>query len=149
MKKCRISIVARIMRIKIASPEFPGVNVVPMIDTMLVLIVFFMIATKFIDIERDVRVHPPESRDARPITEALSELVINVAGDGTYTVAGKQRTIAEIDTMIAAAIKATPNQPVVVRGDKATLLQFAVNVIELCEKYGVEHTYLTTRMPDA
>lgn len=136
------------MRIKSAPSEFFGVNVVPMIDTMMVLIVFFMIATKFIDVERDVRIHPPESRDARPITETLSEIVINVTSDGTYTIAGKQLSLGEIDSLLAAAVKKDPNQPVVVRGDKETLLQFAVNIIELCEKNRVAYTYLTTRKPD-
>ncbi len=50
------------MNIKRPTQEFFGVNVIPMIDTMMFLLIFFMMATKFADVERDVRVHPPSSR---------------------------------------------------------------------------------------
>lgn len=136
------------MKIKSPPQEVFGVNVIPMIDTMMVLLVFFMIATKFIDVERDVRVQPPVSRDARPITDIPMEIVINVTEEGTFIIAGKQRTMEEIDRLLETAVISDPDQSVVIRGDRTTLLQFAVNVLDLCEKHGVEHTYLTTRKTD-
>ncbi len=136
------------MRIKSPPQEFFGVNVIPMIDTMMVLLVFFMIATKFIDVERDVSIRPPVSRDARPITDIPAEIVINVTDEGVFIVAGRQRTAEEIDRLLGMAVKNDPDQSVVIRGDRATILQFAVNILDLCEKHGVKHTYLTTRKTD-
>lgn len=136
------------MRIKRQPQEFFGINVIPMIDTMMFLLIFFMMATKFADIERDVRVHPPASRDARPITEVPMEIVVNVTREGAFLIAGKQRTIEDIDRLLGSAVRGDPHQSVVIRGDRETILQFAVNILDLCEKHGVEHTYLTTRKLD-
>jgi len=136
------------MRIRRLDNEFLGINVIPMIDTMMFLLIFFMMATKFADIERDVRVHPPVSHDARPITEVPMEIVVNVTREGSFMIAGKQCSIEDIDSLLAAAVKADPHQSVVIRGDRDTILQFAVNVLDVCEKHGVEHTYLTTRKLD-
>ena len=136
------------MRIKRPPQDFFGINVIPMIDTMMFLLIFFMMATKFADIERDVRVHPPASRDARPITEIPMEIVVNVTRGGVFMIGGKQRTIEDIDRLLGTAVKADPHQSVVIRGDRETVLQFAVNILDLCEKHGVEHTYLTTRKTD-
>ncbi len=136
------------MNIKRPTQEFFGVNVIPMIDTMMFLLIFFMMATKFADVERDVRVHPPSSRDARPITEAPREIVVNVTSGGAFMIAGNQRSLEEIDSLLASAVKEDPHQTVVIRGDRETILQFAVNILDLCEKHGVEHTYLTTRKLD-
>ncbi|MEI7436424.1 MAG: biopolymer transporter ExbD [bacterium] len=136
------------MNIKRPTQEFFGVNVIPMIDTMMFLLIFFMMATKFADIERDVSVRPPSSRDARPITEIPREIVVNVTSAGNFMIAGNQRTLEEIDKMLGAAVKNDPHQSVVIRGDRETILQFAVNILDLCEKHGVEHTYLTTRKLD-
>ena len=136
------------MRIKRPPQDFFGINVIPMIDTMMFLLIFFMMATKFADIERDVRVHPPVSRDARPITEIPMEIVINVTRAGIFMIEGKQRTIEDIDRLLGTAVKADTHQSVVIRGDRETILQFAVNILDLCEKHGVEHTYLTTRKTD-
>lgn len=136
------------MKIKRPPQEFFGVNVIPMIDTMMFLLIFFMMATKFADIERDVRVHPPASRDARPITEIPMEIVVNVTRAGGFIVAGKQVAIEDVDRLLAKAVKSHASQSVVIRGDRDTVLQFAVNILDLCEKHGVAHTYLTTRKTD-
>ena len=136
------------MNIRRPTQEFFGVNVIPMIDTMMFLLIFFMMATKFADVERDVRVHPPSSRDARPITESPSEIVVNVTSGGAFMIAGNQNTLDDIDRLLGSAVKNAPHQSVVIRGDRETILQFAVNILELCEKHGVEHTYLTTRKLD-
>ena len=136
------------MRIRRPNQDFLGINVIPMIDTMMFLLIFFMMATKFVDIERDIRVHPPVSRDARPITDIPMEIVVNVTSVGAFMIAGKQRTMEEIDRLLDTAVKNDPQQSVVIRGDRETILQFAVNILDLCEKHGVEHTYLTTRKSD-
>ena len=133
------------MKIRLPSQEFYGINVIPIVDMMMILLIFFMMTTKFADIERDVRVHPPASRDARPITEIPTEIVVNVTRAGVFMIGGKQRTIEDIDSLLGTAVKKDPNQSVVIRGDRDTILQFAVNILDLCEKHGVEHTYLTTR----
>lgn len=136
------------MRIKRPPQDFFGINVIPMIDTMMFLLIFFMMATKFADIERDVRVHPPASRDARPITEIPMEIVVNVTREGAFMIGGQRRTIEDIDRLLGTAVKVDTHQSVVIRGDRETILQFAVNILDLCEKHGVEHTYLTTRKTD-
>lgn len=135
------------MRIKQPPHDFYGINVIPMIDTMMFLLVFFLMATKFADIERDVRVKPPGSANARPVAAISRELVINVSRDGKLLVAGQERNIADIDRMIGAAKSANQQQTVVIRGDKHVVLQYAVNVLDLCEKHGIDRTYLTTVQP--
>ena len=136
------------MRIRQPAHDFYGINVIPMIDTMMFLLVFFLMATKFADIERDVRVKPPGSVNARPVAAMAQELVINVSRDGKLLVAGQERGIADIDRMLGLAKSENPGQTVVIRGDKNSVLQYAVNVLDLCEKHGVELTYLTTLQPN-
>jgi len=136
------------MRIKQPPHEFYGINVIPMIDTMMFLLVFFLMATKFADVERDVRVKPPGSVNARPVAAMSQELVINVSREGKLIVAGQERGIGDIDRLIGMAKAENPGQTVVIRGDKNAVLQYAVNVLDLCEKHGVERTYLTTLQPE-
>lgn len=135
------------MRIKQPAHDFYGINVIPMIDTMMFLLVFFLMATKFADIERDVRVKPPGSVNARPVAAMAQELVINVNREGKLLVAGQERGIDDIDRLIGVAKAENPLQTVVIRGDKNVVLQYAVNVLDVCEKHGVERTFLTTVQP--
>jgi biopolymer transport protein ExbD len=134
------------MRIRQPSHDVYGINVIPMIDTMMFLLVFFLMATRFADIERDVRIKPPGSHNARPVTAIPQELVINVSRDGKMLVGGQERGMADLDRLIGLAKSENPHQTVVIRGDKQSVLQYAVNVLDLCEKHGVERTYLTTAL---
>ena len=134
------------MRIKPPPEESVEPNITPMIDMVFLLLIFFLLATKFADIERDVRVSPPSSRNARPVTAVPEEIIINVGADGRFFVAGRERSLGEIENILKVAVTANPHQAVVVRGDRRAILQYAVNVLDLCEKQGIEHTYLTTRL---
>jgi len=132
------------MRIRRSKDEEIGINVTPIIDMVFLLLIFFLVATKFADIERDVRVKPPSSRHARPITALPQELIVNITRDGRLMVGAKEMTLQGLDSMIQRATRENPKQAVVVRGDKQSVLQYAVNVLDLCEKRGVDRTFLTT-----
>jgi len=132
------------MRIKRPHEEDAAINLVPIIDVVVFLLTFFLVATKFAEIERDLSVQPSSSRHARPIASLPQELIVNVARDGRLIVAGQDMTLDQVDGLIARAIRDNPKQSVVVRGDKATVLQYAVNVLDLCEKRGIERTFLAT-----
>lgn len=133
------------MAIKIPQDEGVEINLTPVIDMVFLLLIFFLVATKFADIERDVRIHPPSSRNARPITAIPEELVVNVTTDGRLLIAGRERSLDEVGRLLEAGSKTNPHQSVVIRGDRDALLHDAVGVLDLCEKYNVERTYLTTR----
>jgi biopolymer transport protein ExbD len=131
--------------IKIPQDAGVEINLTPVIDMVFLLLIFFLVATKFADIERDVRVRPPSSRHARPITAIPEEIVVNVTAEGKVLVAGRERSMDEVDRLLKAATLTNPHQSVVIRGDREAALHCAVGVLDLCEKNHVEHTYLTTQ----
>ncbi len=123
------------------------VNLTPMIDVVFLLIIFFMVATKFAEIERDIRVNPPSSQHAQPVTATPRELVVNVTEDGRYLINNVEYPPADLEALIAKAVKENPDQSVIVRGDRRVILQAPVNVLSLCEKYEVRRKFLTTADP--
>jgi len=122
----------------------PEMNLTPMIDVVFLLLIFFMVATKFAEIERDLQVNPPSARDAQPVTAAPKELIVNVRRDGQFTVAGVEYPAEDLDRLIARAVEENPDQAVVVRGDRKAILQLPVEVLNLCEKHAVQRKFLTT-----
>ncbi len=136
------------MRIKRpANQNEAEINLTPIIDMVFLLLIFFLTATKFADVERDISIKPPSARDNRPITAIPQEIVVNIAWDGRLLVAGKERGLEDLDRLLELAVRDNPRQAVVIRGDKNAIIQYAVDVLTLCEKHGVERTYLTTRQP--
>jgi len=122
-------------------------NLTPMIDVVFLLLIFFMVATKFAEIERDLAVNPPSARDARPVTAAPKELIVNVTLDGRYLVAGVEYPAEDLERLIARAVEENPDQAVVIRGDRQAILQLPVDVLNLCEKHAVRRKFLTTTQP--
>jgi biopolymer transport protein ExbD len=63
---------------------------------------------------------------------------------GKITMGGSERTLEDVDRLLALAIRDNPRQSVVIRGDRNAIMQDAVDVLSLCEKHGIDRTYLTT-----
>lgn len=97
------------------------INVVPLIDVMLVLLIVFMIAapmmTQGIKVELpQAASEPVESKDDEPIT-------VSVKADGSYYIdlagdANAPRPLTEITSIVSKVLKEKPNTPVFVQGDK-------------------------------
>src|SRR4029453_17306817 len=79
------------------------INVTPMIDLMIFLIVFFLTATTFTQMEREQEVILPSTHGSGSLSRALdNNLIINVKRDGTLVVAGKRYGEEELRAVIAA-----------------------------------------------
>ena len=92
-------------------------NMTPMIDVVFNLLIFFLVGTRYAEIERDMLVNPPSAQHARAITATPRELIVNVTIDGRYVIAGVEYKAQDLERLIARAVKENPEQAVVVRGD--------------------------------
>ena len=69
------------------------INVTPMIDVLLVLLVVFMISTQFRSI-LSVNVPPPPERSSTP--GATQQLVLELKDDGTYAINGSATDLSAL-----------------------------------------------------
>ena len=70
-----------------AQEEAPYINMTPMVDVILCLLVFFMAATRLYDWdESEFSVKVPEVADAAPLTAAPDDLILTVVGPGRVAV---------------------------------------------------------------
>jgi biopolymer transport protein ExbD len=70
------------MPLKTSMDEEPNVNLTPMIDIVFLLMIFFMVGTKFTDMERTIDLEVPRVGSTQALTPAPSKRVINVFEDG-------------------------------------------------------------------
>ena len=62
-------------------------NLVPLTDMVFNLLIFFMCATTFAQIEKDLSVQLPQASSSfKPLSAAPEQLIINVKEDGSATV---------------------------------------------------------------
>ncbi len=99
------------MPLKTHIDEDPVLNVTSMIDVVLVLTIFFMVATKFRDDERKLDLKVPVVSNQGPLSTAPEPKVVNVYQDGHMSLGAKPMGLAELTQTLTAAQINTKNSP--------------------------------------
>ncbi len=113
------------------SREEPEINLIPLIDLFLVIIIFLMVTTtysKFAELQITLPTADAEKAPQRP-----AEIDVAVTQDGRYTIDGRQVAARDANGLVDAirASAATRKDPVIViNADAQATHQSVVNVME-------------------
>jgi biopolymer transport protein ExbD len=120
-----------------AEPEEPF-NLVPLMDMAFNLLIFFMAATSFTQLEKDMRVQLPRTAPMQAASTMPSKpLIINIRQDGATVVDGKPVGQADLAKLVAAQARSEPGRPVLIRADERSVMKYFANVATLCRRAGV------------
>jgi biopolymer transport protein ExbD len=108
-------------------------NMMPLIDVVFLLLIFFLMASRFEQEERELKVSLPEVVEAQPLT-MTKELVINITAEGNYLVAQQQYGEEQLAALLDVSKRNNPQQSVLIRGDGRTAWKYGVRVMGLCNK---------------
>lgn len=122
-----------------------ALNLTPLIDVVFLLLIFFLVATRFAQEDRELPVKLPSASNALPMTMEPNEIVINVDAAGGYVVRGTPMTIEVLEEVLGKAVADNPiHQVVVIRSDRSTAVQSVVTVMDLCTKLKVPSYKIST-----
>ena len=118
------------------------INVTPMVDIMLVLLIIFMVVTPFL--QQGITVNLPKNLnnpDVDPNIIKESSIVISIPEDGQYflgkTLIGKEQLTERVDTMLKG-IKNEQDRIVYIKSGVGVSYGDVVNVINEVRKLGVD-----------
>ena len=121
-------------------------DLTPMIDCVFQLLIFFLVATKFAEEERELEISLPEASEAQPITLRPREMFINIARDGRYFVTGKVIPLNELEQVLKAAWVNNPGRAsVIIRADERCNWKHVVAAMNACTKAKIRDYRITTR----
>jgi biopolymer transport protein ExbD len=124
------------MKISESAEDEPVLNLTPMIDVVFQLLIFFMVATTFLDPEKEIGIELPEATSGVASKEA-EELVINIFADGRIVLSGREVPADDLLTELKAAALADPQTPVTIRGDRLVHHERVVQVMDACGQAGL------------
>jgi biopolymer transport protein ExbD len=133
------------MPLKTHLDDEPTLNLTAMLDVMFLLIIFFMLGTRFIDDERKIGLHVPEVVDRGTLTAAPARREVNVYRDGAITLDRRPVTLDELVTRLAAARRQYSDLGVLVRGDARGEFQSVATVLTACKQAGIQDLGITVR----
>jgi biopolymer transport protein ExbD len=120
------------MPLRTESLDEPSLNLTPMIDIVFLLIIFFMVGTRFSEIEQKFDVELPVASPVQPMSRQPDPLVVTVTSDGQISLGGQLLSRDELRTQLTAAQQAWADQVVLIRGDGNGRYQTVIDVMNLC-----------------
>jgi biopolymer transport protein ExbD len=134
------------MPIKTHQDEKPTLNMTPMIDILFLLIIFFMVGTKFTEIERKIDLEVPEVSDTQTPETPPQHTIINVFRDGSVTLGEEQMDLKQLESRLASLRQQSSSLSVIIRGDAEGAFQNVASVLSVCRQAGVSDLGVSVRM---
>ncbi|MDA8406182.1 MAG: protein TolR [Deltaproteobacteria bacterium] len=119
------------------------INVTPLVDVMLVLLIIFMVTAPML--QEGVSVELPSAK-GEPIEKAQQrdEVIISVSGAGSIYVNDKAVTEDQLATVVLDTTKDKPNRDVFLRADKTVPYGVVVRIMASLKTAGIANLGMIT-----
>lgn len=125
--------------------KFPSVMIIPMIDIMLFLLVFFMLSTIYMVQTNSFQVNLPQSSNANPETRP-NVIAVTVTESGDVLFDKDEIPNQDPAKKIRDALDADAETVFLLRGDKSTRYENVVAVLDVMKKSGVRHVSIAAEV---
>ena len=136
------------LRSKSASSPEEGlfINLTPMIDVILTLLIFFMAATKLYDWdEQKLDVQVPNVPSAAPLTEVPDDINLSISQDGKLAFNDDLVELSELKQRLLTARNNYSEQGVKIRADGRVPHQRVAEAMSACHAAGISRIMFSVR----
>jgi biopolymer transport protein ExbD len=126
-----------------------GFQIIPIIDVILLLLIFFVSTWTYAHWETELNITVPTAKEVTKSRRLPGEIIINVNKDGDVILNQKKLADDELRGILARIAKQFPDQPVIVRGDEATVYRAIIRVLDVCRQADIWNVAFATKPPEA
>lgn len=126
--------------------SYDDINVTPMVDLYLVLLLIFIVMTAAGVQGMKVEL-PKASKNASKNLSVPKIQAITVDAEGKIQLNTTPVTLEELETKLTTLKASTPDIPVVVRGDTAAQYKGVMSVLDVLGRLGIDKIGLATQKP--
>ena len=132
-----------------AKPEVFGFQIAPMVDVLLVLLVFFIVTWNFALSENELDVKIPNASKAKPTEQYVGQVVVNVKSDGSIVFNRQPITAEDLQNEAhRPRAKLYPDQAVILRGDERVPYESIAQVLDICSSANIWNIKFATAKPE-
>jgi biopolymer transport protein ExbD len=127
-----------------AIPQHPGIQLAPLVDVLLLLLIFFLMTWNAARNENELDVKVPKASAAKEKMAPIGDVIVNVKADGNVVVNRRTLSAPELTELLKGLVQLSSDQAVVIRGDEAGAYKNIVNVLNICSEAGVTNVAFAT-----
>ena len=125
------------MAIRQTRSEDASINLTPMIDVVFLLVIFFMVGSRFNQQEGRIPVNVPGVGKPQSMVRGPDKRVVEVTREGAIYLDGTVVSVDQLTAELTRAGAAYPDLGVVVRGDGQGTLDTYARVLSACSQAGI------------
>lgn len=124
--------------------QHPGIQLAPLVDVLLLLLIFFLMTWNAARNENELDVKVPKASAAKEKSAPIGDVVVNVKADGNVVVNRRTLTGSELSDLLKQLVQLNADQAVVIRGDETGAYKNVVGVLNICSEAGVTNVAFAT-----
>ncbi len=121
------------------------INVTPLVDVVLVLLIIFMVVTPMLS--RGVSVDLPHTSHHNKKNDDGKDIIVSITKAGEVYVNADQVPLPKLGVRIEDEVRKAPDKPIFLKGDGRINYGKARQVMEIINKAGIENIQLGTEEP--
>lgn len=124
------------------------INIVPLVDIMLVLLIIFMITAPML--QEGIDINLPEV-SAESVDVSDEDFVLNIDSTGQIYINNNSKdkfSILSIEEKLMTAYQSRPNKSLFLRADQSIKYGYVMEVMAACRRAGVEKIGMITHTPE-
>ncbi|HTT08915.1 MAG TPA: biopolymer transporter ExbD [Gammaproteobacteria bacterium] len=132
-----------------ATDDNIDINVTSLIDVVLLLLIFFMVSTTFLNPNR-INLTLPKASDNNAEQEKPHAIEVSVDKEGHYAINGQILVNSQPETLkraLSEAAKDLKEPPVIVQADAQATHQSVIRVLDVAGQLGLVHISFATETP--
>lgn len=122
----------------------PGIQLAPLVDVLLLLLIFFLMTWNAARNENELDVKIPKASAAKEKPAPIGDVIVNVKADGNVVVNRRTMNTQELTDLLKGLVQLNPEQAVVIRGDETGAYRNVVSVLNVCSQAGVTNVAFAT-----
>ncbi|MGD9851897.1 MAG: ExbD/TolR family protein [Nitrospirales bacterium] len=131
------------MRLPATAKKKARIEIIPMIDTMFFLLVFFMIATLSMTLQRGMPVNLPEAESSTD--KVQEEVSLSITKDGTIFFNKEPIALGELESRLADTRQRDPDPSVIINADESVRHGLVIQVMDKVRISGIHNMSIATK----
>ena len=133
------------MKVKRRNIRRARIEIIPMIDTIVILLIFYMSFSRFAEVERAAGIKLPIALTGDPLEKLPNQIIVNMSSANNVTIGGRPYKIDDLPDLLRRLQSNHPNlNSLILRGSRAMTYRDLSAFMTVCSKAGIADVTFAT-----